>query len=569
MVSMGTISPSLYHTSGTQKLHINKVSRGTTTVFCSPDHHDLIQIPKNLSSGLNLSAKNGKFSGIIEKESVFLNSQSSSKMQDGLGIIEFFSEKKLLITGATGFLAKVLVEKILRTMPEVGKIFLLIKAKNEEAADERLMNEIINTELFKCLRQKHGTFYERFMLSKLVPVAGNMCETNIGMEENVANLIAREVDVIINSAATTAFDERFDLALDLNTRGAAGIVNFAKKCEKVKLYVHLSTAYATRESEGKIVEESFGKGHYIASSADIYEAQHKHVHGLDIEAEIKLAFEMKESFKEKENESDQKLKDLGMNRAQKYGWANTYSFTKAMGEMVVEDTKGHLPVIIIRPSVIESTLKEPFPGWIEGNRMLDPFFLLYGKGKLPGFYINPNMAVDVVPADIVVNSILAAIAKHGREESRSLDDANSSSDDHVYQITSSFANPLIARDLADMVYQHFSSSPCFDNEEKSIHVSPFKLFTSLEDMLSAIVNTGGKKLIRRRAVEHFKYMADLYQHYSFFGGRFDNNKAEKLIKCMSKEERKEFGLDVGSIDWKDYFISVHFPGIRKHVMKEN
>lgn len=99
----------------------------------------------------------------------------------------------------------------------------------------------------------------------------------------------------------------------------------------------------------------------------------------------------------------------------------------------------------------------------------------------------------------------------------------------MYQITSSFANPLIARDLADMVYKHFSLHPCTD-KENPIHVSPLKLFTSLEDLLSAIMNNDGKEkisprkeLIRRIAVEHIKYMADLYQHYSFFGGRYGSD----------------------------------------------
>lgn len=114
LVSMGTVSPSLYCVSG-QKLNINKVSteilmlgkkkKGTTNVSCSTDHKQIL-IPKNLSSGLNLSAKNEKISGKIEKESVLLNGQLSSKMHDGLDIVEFFSGKKLLITGATGFLAK-------------------------------------------------------------------------------------------------------------------------------------------------------------------------------------------------------------------------------------------------------------------------------------------------------------------------------------------------------------------------------------------------------------------------------------------------------------------------------
>ncbi|KAK1367390.1 Fatty acyl-CoA reductase [Heracleum sosnowskyi] len=503
-------------------------NKTSTNVFFCVD-----KISKNISSGLHSNANNGKNSGIVAKDSGLL---ANLNMHDGgLGITNFFSGKKLLITGATGFLAKVLVEKILRTMPEVDKMFLLIKAKDEEAAMERLMNEIVNTELFKCLREKHGTFFEKFILSKLVPVGGNMSETNIGIEEDVANRIAREVDIIINSAATTTFDERIDIALDINTRGAAQIVNFAKKCEKLKLYVHVSTAYVSRQSKGEIIEESFGKGHYVASNADTFEAQHKHIHGLDIEAELKLASEMKESFGK--DEKDQQLKDFGMRRSQKYGWPNTYSYTKAMGEMVVEDTKGEMPVIILRPSVITSTLEEPFSGWIEGNRMMDPFFLWYGKGKLSGFYSSPNTVADMVPADIVVNSTLAAIAKHGRGNS------NSSDDDHVYQITSSVAHPLISRDLLDLAYQHFRLSPCFDRKGNPIQISAFKFFASIDDMLSYMQNTNGdeeisprQELIRRKALEHFKYLADLYQPYTFYNGRFDSTNVEELMKCLSKEE---------------------------------
>lgn len=53
-----------------------------------------------------------------------------------------------------------------------------------------------------------------------------------------------------------------------------------------------------------------------------------------------------------------------------YGWQDTYVFTKAMGEMVINSMRGEIPVVTIRPSVIESTFKEPFPGWMEGNRYI-------------------------------------------------------------------------------------------------------------------------------------------------------------------------------------------------------
>lgn len=56
------------------------------------------------------------------------------------------------------------------------------------------------------------------------------------------------------------------------------------------------------------------------------------------------------------------------NRAKYHGWYNTYHLTKAMAEMVIHETRGDIPVLIIRPSVIESYYKEPYPGWIQGNR---------------------------------------------------------------------------------------------------------------------------------------------------------------------------------------------------------
>lgn len=55
-------------------------------------------------------------------------------------------------------------------------------------------------------------------------------------------------------------------------------------------------------------------------------------------------------------------------RARKYGWPNTYVFTKAMAEMLLNDDKGDVPLVIVRPTIVTSTFKEPFPGWVEGVR---------------------------------------------------------------------------------------------------------------------------------------------------------------------------------------------------------
>lgn len=485
--------------------------------------------------------------------------------EGGIGIVHFLRGKTFLITGATGFLGKVLVEKILRMAPDVHKIFVLVKAKNKEAALERLTNDIINAELFKQMRQIHGKSYQSFMLSKLVPVVGNVCENNIGVDEVAADFMSKEINVIVNSAANTTFDERYDVALDINTVGPAQLMRFAKQCQKLKLFVQISTAYVNGQRQGMILEKPFCIGESITSES---------LPKLSIEDEINLVSETKEAAEDAS--VIQGMKELGMQRAKKFGWQDTYVFTKALGEMMVDTLRGHVPVVVIRPSVIESTYREPFPGWMEGNRMMDPIILHYGKGTLTGFLVDPNGVLDVVPADMVVNATLAAIAKHG---------AAGKQECNIYHVASSVVNPLFFGDLAKLLYQYFISSPLEDSTGSPIHVPKMKLFSSMDDFtahlwrhaitrtgLCALTNLDGKlyqklELVCRKSVEQAKYLANIYESYTFYGGRFDNSNTKVLMGSMSKEERQQFGFDVQDIDWKDYISNIHIPGLRKHVMK--
>ncbi|XP_023543550.1 fatty acyl-CoA reductase 2 [Cucurbita pepo subsp. pepo] len=473
----------------------------------------------------------------------------------GIGIVKFLRGKVFFITGSTGFLAKVLIEKMLRTTPDVGKIYVLIKAKDEEAAAERLKKDIINAELFKCLRQIHGKYYKSFMMSKLIPVVGNVCEPDVGLHVDFSHLISHEVDVIINSAANTTFDERSIFAIDINTKGPSNLMGFAKKCSKLKLFLQVSTAYVNGQRQGKIMERPFCKGDSEA---------------LDVETEIKLAHDTQRAFQG--NVTAQTMKDLGLQRAKRFGWQDTYVFTKAMGEMVIDQLRGDVPVAIIRPSIIESTFKDPFPGWIEGNRMMDPIVLYYGKGQLTGFLVDPNGVIDVVPADVVVNATLAAMARHGGAPRPSM---------NIYHVASSVANPLVFNRLAALIHQHYSSSPCLDADGTPIRVPSMKLFNSVDEFSDHLWRDAArrcgltadrkksKKLeaMCRKTVEQLKYLAHIYHPYAFFNGRFDNSNAQGLMEFMSEEEKREFWFDVASIDWTDYITNVHIPGLRTHVMK--
>nr|XP_040243915.1 fatty acyl-CoA reductase 2, chloroplastic-like [Aegilops tauschii subsp. strangulata] len=215
-----------------------------------------------------------------------------------------------------------------RTNPDVGKIYVLIKAKDNEAAMKRLKNEDI-----------HGKNYHSFVLSKQVLVVGNFTKAYIG--------IAPE----------------YDVALDINTMGPYRIMSFAQRFRRLKLFLQVSTAYVNGQRQGLILEKPFCLGDTITKGIGSSDFSAHQNTMLDIEAEIKLAFDSRRHSSASASVTQE------MKEAKPYGWQDMYVFTKAMGEMVINCMRGEIPVVTIRPSVIESTWRDPFPGWMEGNRI--------------------------------------------------------------------------------------------------------------------------------------------------------------------------------------------------------
>ncbi|KAF8403251.1 hypothetical protein HHK36_011352 [Tetracentron sinense] len=305
------------------------------------------------------------------------------------GIVESLENKTILVTGSTGFLAKIFVEKVLRIQPYVKRLFLLLRAADSNSATQRLRNEVIGKEVFRVLRERHGVNLDSFIWDKVTPVPGDIACENLGVNDSdLRQEMCREIDIIVNIAATTNFDERYDVALGINTLGAKHVLDFAKKCPKLQMLLHVSTAYVSGEKEGLILEKPFYMGETLNGTPV-----------LDIEVELKLAEERLNELRSEEATEEAvgvAMKEMGIQRARLYGWPNTYVFTKAMGEMVLGHFRNSLPVVIIRPTIITSTYREPFPGWVEGIRTVDSFIVAYGKGKSTCFLVDPESIIDVV-----------------------------------------------------------------------------------------------------------------------------------------------------------------------------
>ncbi|KAL1298766.1 fatty acyl-CoA reductase 3 [Arachis ipaensis] len=490
-------------------------------------------------------------------------------------VLHFLEDKTILVTGATGFLAKIFVEKILRCQSNVKKLYLLLRATDIESATHRLHHEIVGKELFRLLKEKLGTKFNSFVSDKLSVVPGDISKQDLDLKDSILmDHICNQTDIIVNIAATTNFDERYDVALGINTFGVKHVLNFAKKCTKLKVLLHVSTAYVCGERGGVVVEDPQEMGVSLNGVA-----------GLDIDMEMKLVQQKLNQLREQgasEHHIKLAMKELGIQRANMYGWPNTYVFTKAMGEMLIQTSKENTPVVIVRPTIITSTYREPFPGWVEGVRTIDSLIVAYGKGKLSCFLADLKAVFDVIPADMVVNAMIVAMVGHGNE-------GDSNSDDNfIYHVGSSVSNPVRYQNLHDYSFKYFTAKPWINKEGKPIRVGKVTMLSSMASFhrymfIRYLLPLKGLELVNEASCKYFQEtyhqlhrkihgvmrLAELYKPYVFFNGVFDNMNTEKLLRA-AREGRAEMDLfffDPKIIDWEEYFMKIHFPGISKYVFK--
>ncbi|XP_043712136.1 alcohol-forming fatty acyl-CoA reductase-like isoform X2 [Telopea speciosissima] len=485
-------------------------------------------------------------------------------------IAKSLEHKNILITGTSGFLAKIFMEKVLRSQPNVKKLFILLRAENDTLAAQRLQNEVFGKKVFRVLKEEHGTGFGSFMSDKVTAVAGDISFENLGIKDStLKEEMWGEINFIVNVAGNTTFDERYDVALSTNALGVKHICEFAKKCTKLELLFHVSTAYVTREREGIIFEKPFQKDETFGEN-----------HKLDVAVEQKLVQERLKGLQE-EKATDEATKlamqDLGLQRARLFGWANTYVFTKSIGEKLLGHLRGDLPVVILRPTIITSTYKEPFPGWIEGFRTIDSLIVSYGKGKLNHFLADPEAPLDVVPGDMVVNAMLATIAAHSCQRSQ-----------FIYHASTSTRNPLKNNAVVEFSYQYFSKNPCLGRDGMPVRVTKgsllptkasfnnlmtlqYKLPIQVLRVMNALSFQSLDNLYcnLNRKYNLITRFVELYEHFAFFKARFDDSNLEKLRVNTTDDNiaSMKFYLDPKCINWEDYFINVHIPGLVQHSIK--
>ncbi len=508
-------------------------------------------------------------------------------------IAESLAGKRIAITGSTGFVGTALVERLLRSVPGCQLVLLVRDGKRTPAA-RRVQRELLKNDAFDRLRRDLGSAeFDEMAAERITTIAGDVGTDGLGLTEADRAVLA-SCDVVIHSAAAVSFDSPLDSAVEINLLGPTRIAALLNELQVATHLVAVSTCYVAGNRRGTAPEELVSAGPFdlgLSWRAEVDAA--RRLRG-DAEAASRspeqLAVFRKEARTElgaagapalaakteqrREQWVRDRLVDAGRARAASVGWPDAYAFTKALGEQALTDSKGAVPVSIVRPSIIESALAEPRPGWIRGFRMAEPVLISYARGLLREFPGVPEGTVDVIPVDLVVAAIIS-VAALGPSEAPA-----------ICQVASGGINPLKYRVLVDNVSGWFTEHPIYDSDGQPIVVPEFRfpgrgrvqaqlhraksVITRGEQMLQALPLRGkqaelsAKLESKRVEVERALEYVELYGLYTECEAIYQVDKLMGMWEGLSATDQDTFPFDPRAIDWPGYIRDVHLPSIVQH-----
>jgi long-chain acyl-CoA synthetase len=532
---------------------------------------------------------------------------------------EIYNGRKIFLIGSTGFLGKVTLSMLLHRFPNIGKVYVTVRARSQEESETRFWNSVITEPPFDPLRERYGTALDGFIQDKVAVRGGDIAETNLGYSDEQAQAIADDIDIIINSAGNVTFNPTLESGLRTNVVGTQNVIAFARRMKRPAL-VHVSTCFVAGNRSGAVWESDPVLGYF----------PRKHeLEGLDfsVDKEIDDCAKLSERVREEARDammvarfrdlarkrlndegrdSDDpdamglavarerkvwirtRLTDLGVERAAWWGWPNIYTYTKALGEQLVAAETGMVRSIV-RPSIVESALSYPFPGWNEGFTTTAPIIFLVRKGqtKVPA---NEKLILDITPVDQVASVMLAVAAQACVEEPKL-----------VYQVATGDSNPNNMARIIELVgldkrrhYLEKETGVKFLNQIAG-HIEPRPVSNSTYERTSIpAINSVAKKasslLDRARprwgggrfvevidrvktSVDRLEELTnetveafDMFRPFTIENAYvFRSDNVRSLFERIKVEERSLLTWHPEKLDWYDYWLNVHLPGLTKWV----
>jgi len=465
------------------------------------------------------------------------------KHATGKGHIEnFYSGKTVLMIGASGFVGKCVLDKLLRDVPDLKAMYVMVRAKKDKDPMTRFKTEIASSRALEKLRTQAGD-WDAYMEKKVKAVGGDISTDGLGLSPEDHALVTENVDIVINCAASINFTERVDVIMNTNTKGPMRILDITSKCKKPVVYIHMSTAYV---------------GSWNPSGTRVMEELQK----TNIDPEVLL-----KKLETMTNDEIVKQTPEWIGTHQ-----NTYTFSKALGEMMLHRHRGNTAVGIVRPSIIVNSFHDPEPGWIENLSGAAAVALFSNLGRCPVVEGQLDTTLDLIPVDFVTNCTIAA----------AWDVANLPENDRfrIYHSTSSCLNPTTpgkcAKGLVDFQKKFPSRKAMFRPTMRLV-----QSYWHYKVVLSAKLFEWGWKAFLKGKHAKMKIVTQLVKAYYtsellrgfflYFASNewfYDASNVLKLDEKLMDVDKKVFPINPTRFSWDPYWEEMN-SGLLQFVLKED
>ncbi len=519
----------------------------------------------------------------------------SHRQGQPLSVRRAMAGKHVMLVGVTGFIGKVWLANTLLDLPEIGRIYLLIRRQKSSPAGKRFERMVEESPVFDPLYERYGSSLPRFLQGKVEIVEGDLTQPELGLAPEVAVRLRQHLDLIINSSGLTDFNPDLRDALATNVDAALNVLEFVRQSDHCGL-VHLSTCYVAGARDGRVSEKL--RPNYTPVGLADFDAErewrdlHQYIKQAEAQAESnEITLELQRQAQDKEHAARDLqgaalenqvrkgrirwlrnyLTEAGSKRALELGWPNTYTLTKSLAESLIAKRGAGLPVAIVRPAIVETSVAKPFAGWNEGINTSASLSYLLGTAfrQLPS---NERKRLDIIPVDSVCQgmTLISAAVLERRH-------------DTVYQLATSVTNPCdMGRsiELTSLAHRkHYRAQEGLESWLR-LRMDAIPVSKTRYNRMSAPAQIAIVKSIQRimaplplkktplaRAERNLEKVGKLVQLFEPFilhnEHDFVADNIEKLSYALPPEERSQFDYDTRSLDWWEYWIDIHIPALRR------
>ncbi|HEY4183424.1 MAG TPA: AMP-binding protein [Polyangia bacterium] len=537
---------------------------------------------------------------------------------------EIFRGRNVFILGSTGFVGKVLLSMLLHRFPDVGRVYVMVRRGSGTTSEARFWASVVTSPAFDSLRAKYGgpEGLAAFLKEKIVVVDGDISVANVGLSEEEAERVAKDIDVLINSSGRVTFNPPLESALRTNVEGTKNVLAFARRMRRPAL-LHTSTCFVAGNRSGDVWEDEELVGYYprhadlpgtkfsveqeMADSERIALAIRAEADDAQVLARLRQKARQRLRAESRDPDDEGALKlavarerkewirseatRRGVERAAQWGWPNIYTYTKSMGDQLVA-REPNMFRSIVRPAIVESAVSYPFPGWNEGFTTSAPlvYLALKGQNVLP---VSDKLILDIVPVDHVCAGMLMVAAALMVEQPKLVHqlasgDLNPGRISRIVTLTglykrkrfqdketgNRFINELAARmEFRPVTPEEYDkkSIPLVNRVAKRTSKALARVQPSWGGgRFTELLDRGKKALdevvrISDEAAENIELFRPFILENAYVL-RADNIRAlrdrmpdaDKQLLCWGPED----------LDWYDYWMNIHFPGLQKWVLPE-